>query len=429
MRALNDWLVELERRHPRAIDLGLERVSRVRDAAGLRCNFPILTVGGTNGKGSTCAMLEAMLLRAGYRVGLYTSPHLIRYNERVRIEGRQASDAALVAAFERIESARAEVPLTYFEFGTLAAVELFIRSRVEIAVLEVGLGGRLDAVNAFDADCAVVTGVDIDHTEYLGATRETIGFEKAGIFRSGRPAVCGDQDPPRALLGHAEAIGAELLLIGRDFGFLAGATDWKYWSAHGKRSRLPYPALRGRYQLGNAACAIAALESLHDRLAVDMGAIRRALVEVELPGRFQVLPGRPTVILDVGHNPQAARALRGNLEAMPRAGRTLAVFGMLADKDIAGVAGALAEVIDEWFVCSLPGPRGAAASSLASVIGSLRPDAGVSEHSDPAQAFAHARETARGDDRILVFGSFYTVSGVLQSMRRDDRSRENGADD
>ena len=419
MRTLNDWLVELERRHPRAIDLGLERVSRVRDAAALRCNFPILTVGGTNGKGSTCAMLEAMLLRAGYRVGLYTSPHLIRYNERVRIDGRQASDAALVAAFERIESARSEVPLTYFEFGTLAAMELFISSRVEIAVLEVGLGGRLDAVNAFDADCAVVTGVDIDHTEYLGATREKIGFEKAGIFRSGRPAVCGDVDPPRTLLGHAEEIGAELILIGRDFGFHAGAADWKYWSIQGKRIGLPYPALRGRYQLGNAACAIAALEALHGRLGVDMGAIRRALVEVQLPGRFQVLPGRPTVILDVAHNPQAARALRDNLETMPSAGRTLAVLGMLADKDIAGVAGALAGVIDEWFVCSLPGPRGAAASSLARVLRGLLGDAGVSQHLDPAQAFEHARETARGNDRIVVFGSFYTVSGVLQTMRHE----------
>ena len=414
-QTLNDWLELLERRHPRQIELGLERVARVRDAARLAPSFPCIVVGGTNGKGSTCAMLEAMLANAGFRVGTYTSPHLLRYNERVRVGLREADDAALVRAFERIESVRGEVPLTYFEFGTLAALDLFQRSAVDVAVLEVGLGGRLDAVNAFDAECAVVTTIDLDHMDYLGTTREAIGFEKAGIFRRGRPAVCADEDPPRSLLAHADASGAELRLIGRDFGYRVGPHDWHYWSARGRRSGLPHPALRGEYQIANASAAIAALETLRDKLPVDMGAVRRALVEVSLPGRFQVLPGRPQVILDVGHNPQAARALAASLAAMPRAGRTLAVFGMLADKDLQSVAAAMCPAVDQWFACSLPGPRGAGAQQVLAAIEHVRADASVECCEDPAAAYARAKEVARDDDRIVVFGSFYTVSGVMRA--------------
>jgi dihydrofolate synthase/folylpolyglutamate synthase len=414
-RTLNDWLALLERRHPRPIELGLERVARVRDRAALAPAFPVIVVGGTNGKGSTCAMLEAMLSSAGFRVGLYTSPHLLRYNERVRVGMREVDDAALVEAFEHVEAARGEVALTYFEFGTLAALDVFQRGALDVAVLEVGLGGRLDAVNAFDADCSVVTTIDLDHMEYLGPTRESIGFEKAGIFRAGRPAVCADEDPPRSLLDHAAAIGAQLRLIGRDFGCRAGPHDWHYWSARGRRSGLPHPALRGAYQITNASAAIAALEALQARLAVDMGAVRRGLIEVCLPGRFQVLPGRPQVILDVGHNPQAARVLADNLGAMPRAGRTLAVFGMLADKDFEVVAAAMLSAVDRWFVCSLSGPRGASAEQLRAAIVRLRADAEIESCADPAAAFARAREAARDDDRILVFGSFYTVGGVMQT--------------
>jgi dihydrofolate synthase/folylpolyglutamate synthase len=414
-QALNEWLALLERRHPSQIELGLERVARVRDSAGLAPSFPIVVVGGTNGKGSTCAMLEAMLSNAGFRVGLYTSPHLLRYNERIRIGMREAEDAELVEAFERIESARGEVPLTYFEFGTLAALDLFQRNTVEVAVLEVGLGGRLDAVNAFDADCSVLTTVDLDHMDYLGADRESIGFEKAGIFRPGRPAVCADDDPPRSLLEHAEAIGAHLCLISRDFGCRAGSHDWQYWSARAKRSGLPYPALRGAHQIVNASAAIAALEALRERLAVDMGAVRRALVEVYLPGRFQVLPGRPQVILDVGHNPQAARALAASLASLPRAGRTFAVFGMLADKDLEAVSAAMMGAVDRWFACSLPGPRGASAERLRAAIGRTNAGAEIETWPDPAAAYSRAKEAARDDDRIIVFGSFYTVSGVMQT--------------
>jgi dihydrofolate synthase/folylpolyglutamate synthase len=414
-RSLGAWLALLERRHPRTIDLGLERVAQVRRAAALTPSFPILTVGGTNGKGSTCAMLEAMLAFAGYRIGLYTSPHLIRYNERVRIGMREASDSMLIEAFERIEAARAEVPLTYFEFGTLAAVDLFMRQGVEVAVLEVGLGGRLDAVNAFDPDCAVITTVDLDHMDYLGTTREQIGWEKAGIFRPGRPALCCDQDPPASLIAHAREIGARLQLISRDFGYRAGPHEWQYWSAHGKKSGLPHPALRGAYQLANAAGAIAALEAMRERLPVEMGAIRRALVEVSLPGRLQVLPGRPQVILDVGHNPQAARALAAAVRSMPKAGSTIAVLGMLADKDLAGVVRATADVVDRWVVCALSGPRGCPAERLAVAVRQARADATVELSPDPASAYFRARELAGDDDRIVVFGSFYTVGAVMQA--------------
>jgi len=407
------WLSYLERVHPRTIDLGLERVARVRDRLALTLSCPVITVGGTNGKGSTCALLEAMLRAAGYRVGLYTSPHLLRYNERLRIDGRAATDAQLVTAFERVEAARADTSLTYFEFGTLAAALLFRDAGLEAAVLEVGLGGRLDAVNLFDPDCAIVTSIGIDHTEYLGTTRESIGLEKAGIFRPGRPAVVGDTDPPASLREHAASIGAHLLLNERDFGASAAPGQWTYWSGHGRRAGLPWPALRGDYQLGNAATAIAALETLREHIPVDMGAIRRGLVEVELPGRFQVLPGRPVVVLDVAHNPQAAERLRDGLTHMGAFAATYAVFGMLKDKDIAGVAAALAGCIDGWLLAPLPGPRGATAEDLQM---RLR-GAGIST---PAQAFdsvtaayRHAREHARADDRIVVFGSFHTVGDIL----------------
>jgi len=323
-QSLSDWLSHLERIHPSVIDMGLDRVALVRDRLGLTPAFPIVAVAGTNGKGSVCAMLESILSGAGYKVGVYTSPHLLRYNERVRVQGQEAADETLAHAFARIEQARSEVSLTYFEFGTLAAMEIFTREHVDIAVLEVGLGGRLDAVNAFDSNCAVVTSIDFDHMEFLGNSRDSIGAEKAGIFRAGRPAICGEGDAPAGLLRRVEEIGARLQLIGRDFGFNADPNQWQFWSALGKRSALPYPALRGDYQLGNAATALAALEQLRERLPVDMGAIRRGLLDVQLPGRFQVLPGRPMVILDVGHNPHAARALASSLRRLPGGGRTIA---------------------------------------------------------------------------------------------------------
>ena len=414
-QSLADWLAYLERIHPSVIDMGLERVSAVRDRLGLAPGFPIITVGGTNGKGSVCAMLEVILSSAGYRVGLYASPHLLRYNERVRVARREVDDTTLVQAFERVESARAPDSLTYFEFGTLAAMDIFIRGNVDVAVLEVGLGGRLDAVNVFDANCAVVATVDFDHMDYLGPDRESIAREKAGIFRAHVPAVCGDEEPPATLTGHAANIGAPLVMIGRDYGYNAGRGDWQYWSLQGKRSALPYPALRGAYQLGNAATALAALEQLKDMLPVDMGSIRRGLVEVDLPGRFQVMPGRPMVILDVGHNPHAARGLADSLRALPAGGRLIAVFAMLKDKDIAGVAQPLKDLVDEWLVAALPGSRGADAQRIEQALASIGVSAPISRFDSPADAYQCAIRSAGQNDKILVFGSFFTVGAVVQA--------------
>jgi dihydrofolate synthase/folylpolyglutamate synthase len=413
-QSLADWLAYLERIHPSAIDLGLGRVSAVRDRLDLAPAFPIITIGGTNGKGSVCAMIEAVLSSAGYHVGLYTSPHLLRYNERIRVARREVDDGALALSFGRVESARAPDSLTYFEFGTLAAMDIFMRSNVDVAVLEVGLGGRLDAVNVFDADCTVVNTVDFDHMEYLGPDRESIGREKAGIFRAHVPAVCGDEDPPASLTAHAADIGAPLFLRGRDYGFNAGHGQWQYWSLQGKRSALPYPALRGAYQLANAATALAALDQIKDRLPVDMGAIRRGLVEVDLPGRFQVMPGRPLVILDVGHNPHAARGLAESLRALPTGGRVIAVFAMLKDKDIAGVAQPLQNQVDEWLVAGLPGPRGADARRMEQALTSIGVTTPITCFASPADAYHQAVRSAGQNDKILVFGSFYTVGAVVQ---------------
>jgi dihydrofolate synthase/folylpolyglutamate synthase len=414
---LAEWLAYIERLHPQTIALGLERVGRVKERLSLEPSFPIITVGGTNGKGSTCAMLESVLRHAGYRVGCYTSPHFLRYNERVRVGGMELADAALVRAFDEVERMRGNVALTYFEYGTLVALWLFIEQRVDVAVLEVGLGGRLDAVNAFDADCAVVTAVDIDHVDYLGADREVIGAEKAGIFRAGRPAVCSDASPPERLVRHAADIGAGLLRIGRDFGFRVQGRHWQYWGPRGPRNALPHPALRGVCQLDNAAAAITALECLRDSLPVTMNDIRQGLLRVEVPGRFQVIPGRPAVILDVAHNVHAARALADNLAAMECAGRTYAVFAMLRDKDIAGVASAVAPQISHWYVAGLSGPRGGDSRELERALAAAD-IAGCTPCASVVDAYAQACDMATENDRIVVFGSFYTVAAVMALLER-----------
>lgn len=413
---LEDWLTHLESLHPNAIDMGLGRVTQVRDALGLKPAFPILTVGGTNGKGSVCAMLSSILRAAGYRVGTYTSPHLLHYNERVMIDLVPASDAALVESFRAVEAARGEISLTYFEFGTLAALQQFVAAEVDVAVLEVGLGGRLDAVNAFEPDIAAVVSVGLDHQSYLGDTREAIGFEKAGIFRAGKPAFCADPQPPQSLLDHAAAIGADLRLVGRDFGFQKQNEDrqWMAWSkgsAH--RHALPFPALRGDYQLGNAALVLAMLDAVQERLPVALGDIKRGLIEVEWPARFQVLPGRPAVVLDVGHNPHAARVLRAGLDQMGFFPTTHAVFGMMADKDIAGVVACLADRIGLWHVAAPALPRAATAESVGEIIGRCAAGAQVKCYPTVAQAWQGACKSASENDRILAFGSFYTVAEVM----------------
>jgi dihydrofolate synthase/folylpolyglutamate synthase len=423
-RTLAQWLAFIETLHPKSIALGLERIAAVAARMAMRITCPVITVAGTNGKGSTCAIAESVYRCAGYRTGLYASPHLLRFNERVRIAGNEAEDAALADAFAVVEAARdlgdgASTPLTYFEYTTLAALHLFAAARLDVLILEVGLGGRLDAVNLVDADVAVVTTIGIDHVDWLGATREAIGREKAGIFRKGRTAICGDSEPPHSLVDAAHAAGATLWRIGVDYRYAAQRMQWRYDGPGGARYGLPLPALRGAYQLANAATALAALDALRVRLPVAAGAVRDGLVQVELPGRFQVLPGRPAVVLDVAHNPQAAGVLSETLSTMGFFPRTLAVFGMLGDKDIDAVVRALAPRVDCWYIAPLPGPRGALAAQLATALTRAGVDAGaILAFDDIEQAFDAARSAAGETDRIAAFGSFLTVAAALAAAQR-----------
>lgn len=418
---LADWLAVLESMHPKAIDMGLQRVAQVKVSLGIHFDCPVIIIGGTNGKGSTCAMLESILLQAGYRVGLYTSPHLLHFNERARINGEPVSDDALIENFAAVEASRGEVSLTYFEFTTLAILRLFAEAGLDAVILEVGLGGRLDAVNVIDADVAIVTSVDIDHTDYLGSTREAIGFEKAGIFRAGRAAICSDPMPPKSLVEHAQAIGADLWLLGRDFNYAGDKQQWNYGGRNQRRNSLGYPSLRGANQLLNASAVLAALEVLRQRLPVGAQEVRSGLVLVDLPGRFQVLPGRPTVILDVAHNPHAAATLAQNLENMGFHPYTYAVFGAMRDKDIDGVIAHLKNRIDHWCVTDLPLPRAATAAQIrqklldAGIVPQNEPNAErtIQVFDSPANAFSNAQSRAGENDRIVVFGSFLTVAGVM----------------
>lgn len=412
-RSLADWLAQLEQSHPSAIELGLERVQQVKQTLGLAPAFPLIVVGGTNGKGSTCAFLEAILRAAGFRTGLYTSPHLVHYNERVRIDGQPAGDRALTAAFEQVDAARGDISLTYFEAGTLGAMLQFVEAGVDVAILEVGLGGRLDAVNVFDADVAVVTSVDLDHMDYLGDTREKIGFEKAGIYRAGRPAICADAAPPASLLAHARRIVADLRCVNREYSLRQETDCWTYRGPDSTWTDLPLPTMAGPYQLGNAAAALAALEAVRARLPVSGAAICQGLVDAHVPGRFQRIASAPEVILDVAHNPEAARALAAALRAQPVAGRTLAVVGMLADKDADAVFSALVQEIDAWWTCRPDTSRAQTAEALAATLRGRLPGREVRVQQDVLTALREARSAARENDRIIVFGSFYTVAAVL----------------
>jgi len=421
---LPDWLTLLESRHAEThIDMGLDRVRAVKERMALAFDCPVIMVAGTNGKGSTCAMLEAVLLQSGYRVGLYIKPHFLDFNERARINGDMASDEALVAAFDVVEQARGDIDLTYFEFTTLAIMHLISKAGVDVAILEVGLGGRLDAVNVIDADVAIVTSIDIDHKDYLGDTREAIGFEKAGIFRAGKPAICSDPLPPQTLIDHAAQIGADLWLLGRDFNFQGDKQQWAYGGRGLRRNSLAYPALRGANQLLNASAALAALEALRLVLPVGAQEVRAGLAMVELPGRFQVLAGRPTTVLDVAHNPHAAAALAQNLGNMGYHRYTYAVFGIMQDKDIEAVLEHMAPLVDHWCVTALPSPRSADPTQLAALLEEKKPagakddEFSVKTFADPAAAFADATSRAGQDDRIVVFGSFYTVAGVMAARK------------
>jgi len=423
MTTLAAWLDRIERLHARPIELGLDRVRVVAQRLGLELPGVKFVVAGTNGKGSTCAMLEGILLAAGFHVGCYTSPHLLRFNERARIDGREATDDELVAQFEAVEAARGDTSLTYFEFTTLAILRLFGERPLDALVLEVGLGGRLDAVNIVDADCAVLTSIDVDHADFLGDSRERIGWEKAHVMRPGRPAICSDPEPPESVVDHAQAIGADLRRFGRDFSHTGDRLQWAWAGRSQRYGGLAYPALRGANQLLNASGVLAALEAVREQLPVTARDVRRGFAGLALPGRFQVLPGRPVVVLDVAHNPHAAAHLARNLESMGFFRRTWAVFGMLADKDVDAVIAHMKPLVNRWICCSLPGPRGGDAQWLAGrlhaagVSGGDAADPGVACVPTAADGLALARERAGQNDRIVVFGSFLTVADALAGGR------------
>jgi dihydrofolate synthase/folylpolyglutamate synthase len=413
---LDDWLAHCERLHPVAIDMGLARVQEVAERLALKFDAPVITVAGTNGKGSTCAMLEAILLEAGYRTGVYTSPHLVNFEERCRVAGEIVAPEALVPHFERVAQARGEVSLTYFEFTTLAILSLLADQPLDAVILEVGLGGRLDAVNIIDPDCAIVTSVDLDHMAFLGNDRETIGREKAGIFRTGRPAIVSDPVPPQSVLDRALEIGADLWRMGHDFNYAGDKQQWS-WSGRGRRySGLAYPALRGANQLMNASGALAALESLRSRIPVTAQAVRNGLAMVSLPGRFQIVPGQPALVLDVAHNAHAVAVLAENLDAMGYYPCTHLVLGAMADKYVAPMLARIAPLADAWYFTDLPTPRASPAQNLKQAWQALglRGDARVSCHANPQAALQAAVAAADPADRIVVFGSFYTVGGILE---------------
>ncbi len=436
-RTLTEWLRYIEQLHPKAIAMGLERIKLVIKRLELKPEFKIITVAGTNGKGSTSAMLAEIYKQAGYRTGCYTSPHLLRYNERVRINGTEVSDDDLCQAFAAVENARLghseneqEIALTYFEIGTLAAVWHFVQAGIDVAILEIGLGGRLDAVNAFDPDCAIVTSIDLDHQEFLGNTRESVGAEKSGVYRAGVPAICGDLAPPKSLISHAHDIGADLQCIGQKFNYQVTGAEWHYLANHKLVHTLPQPALEGSYQFMNASCAVAAVESLQPVLPVASQAIALAMNEVRLAGRFQTVLKSPWVILDVAHNPHAAQALAKNLkahrfrsgQASANRGKTIAVFAMLADKDIHGVIDAVKEEIDFWYIAGIDHIRSMPVDALFKVLLEVLPHAKIKVFNDVADACKQARIDTEvcidrnENDKIIVFGSFFTVSNVMQYL-------------
>ena len=432
---LAQWLTYLETIHKSEIDLGLQRVAqmkeRLQDAGLLKLNYPIITVGGTNGKGSTCAYLEQILIAAGYRVGCHTSPHILDFTERGRFNGVDATEAQLLPFLQEVERIRLQAPeisLTYFEFTLMVLMCWFDAQKPDAVVLEVGLGGRLDASNVFDSAVSIVTMVDLDHQGFLGDTREVIGFEKAGIFRAGCVAICADPNPPQSLLDYAQFIGADLKLINRDFRYQVVQDDqrkqWRFVGVRGARNSLAMPAMRGDYQLANASAALAALEALAEILSVTQQAVRLGISNAVMRGRFQVLPGQPTTVLDVAHNPHAARALAKNIQQMGYAPYTHAVFGAMADKDIAQVMLIMRDVVDRWYLCDLPSARAASALELTEI---LQATGFVADENHSVQQFTSVQEALKHlsaglptrvapNDRIIVFGSFVTVEQAIKGM-------------
>lgn len=420
---LASWLRWQETLHPSNIDLGLERVAAVWSRLCSKpIPFPVITIAGTNGKGSCAAMLEAVYRAAGYRTACYTSPHLLRYNERIRLDADEILDADLCAAFERVDAARGASTLTYFEFGTLAALDLFVRFAPDLAILEVGLGGRLDAVNILDPDVAVVMTIARDHTAWLGETLDEIAFEKAGIFRAGRPAIVGHRAPSPALMGRAEALGSELFLLGRDFDREIDGLQWR-WKGQGvSRTDLPPPPLRGDFQLDNAATALMAVSCLNGRLPVPDGDLRLGLQGARVHGRFQVLPGEVTWILDVAHNAQASQALAANIRSLDCPGRVHGVLGVLGDKDPKAIAEPLVGLVDAWYLGQAADPRALPSANLRAALRGVAAYGDLNEYPGIEDALGAAAASARPGDCILAFGSFTTVEAALLRTHRDAAS-------
>ena len=420
-KELSAWLAWQETLHVKEIELGLERCRTVAGRMGLQQPlYTVVTVGGTNGKGSSVAMLDSILRAAGYRVAMYTSPHLARYNERLRINGMPVSDEPLCEAFQHVDDARGETSLTYFEFGTLAALDILKRAEIDLAILEVGLGGRLDAVNIIDPDVALLTAIGIDHVEWLGHDRAAIAREKAGILRAGRPAVCSDPNPPWTVTEQAERIGSALYLLGRDYAFEVSGERWSWHCGSTSFTQLPRPGLRGDHQFQNAAGVLMVLSLLAARFPVPEGAIRQGLAEVKLEGRFQVFPGPVEYILDVAHNPQAAGVLGQALRQRQVSGRTHILIGMLKDKDARGIFQELGGLADHWHIVGLQSSRGASSERLANELGSAGMAAPVMTYHDVAEALTAIRSQARAGDRVVITGSFLTIA---QAMRRLEISR------
>jgi len=422
---LQSWLAFLETAHPVGIDMGLTRINKVQKALNLKFHCPVITVAGTNGKGSICAFLESIYAEAGYKVACHTSPHFLDFTERARIDRHSVSEELLLQHFHTVEKARSSldelVSLTYFEFTTLAILHLFASMELDVVILEVGLGGRLDAVNIIDADCAIIASIDLDHTALLGNTRELIAIEKAGIMRPGKIAICADPLPPSTLIEHASQLGVDLWLHGRDFNVSGDQQQWG-WSGRTRRlNGLAYPALRGANQLINAAAVIAALMSLRDILPVGVQAIRNGFAMVDLPGRFQVLAGQPTVVLDVAHNPHASSALAASLDKMGYFPFTHAIFGIMSDKDIEGVIRPMLGIVDYWHCVNLNIPRAATALQLQHTLESMgvknTNESGVTSHVTVDEAYQKTFELIGQNDRMVVFGSFLTVSAVMSLQK------------
>ena len=414
-KTLADWLCRINSTHHKEIDLGLDRLLRVLNDMSLRPQCPVITVGGTNGKGSTCAMLESIYSAAGYRVGLFSSPHLIRYNERIRVNDEEMRDQVIVSSFEEVDSACGEISLTYFEYSFLAALNIFVQQRVDVIILEVGLGGRLDAANVLDPICSIVTNIGLDHLDYLGETREEIGFEKAAIFRgNGAHSICGDEDPPESIFNAISNIQGDLQLIARDFGFVRESTGWTFWSANGLRMNLAFPLMQGEHQLVNASLAIEAATLLKRELPIDASSIREGLLSAERMGRFQVLPSRPLFVLDVAHNVDSITRLVNELSRTRFKGQTRVIFAVMADKQYDEMIDLLNSVIDQLFVCGLEDARSADPDHVVKKVSGRIGINKVTSCKSVGYAIDKLLEISDSDDRIIVCGSFITVAAALR---------------